>query len=234
MRSVIPWSWSQWEAYETCPRAFYEIKLAKNFIETDDKQYLIWGNEVHTALELRVGQGVPLPERMIQYEPMAYSLSNAPGIKYCELETAVNSEYLACGYWDDDCYNRGKEDLVIVNGNKAIDIDYKTGKPKTNTQQLELSAARVMAKFPEVHTVHTAYAWLQTGKWTRATYTRDDLSHIWEGFVGKVGDMIWSEKNNTWPAKPSGLCKRSKRVGSTYAGCIVATCPHSEYYRRDK
>lgn len=232
MRSITPWSWSTYEAYTTCPRAFYEIKIAKNFKETGDQTYLIWGNAVHSALEHRVRDAVPLPGNMVQWEGMAAKLANAPGDKYCELETAVNGELLPTGFWDDDCWNRGKDDLVIINGPNALDLDYKTGKQKKGSGQLMLSAARLMVKFPEVQKVHTAYAWLATGRWTRATYTRDNLGQIWDGFFEKVQDMFWSEKNNTWPARPSGLCRKSKKPGSTYAGCIVATCPHSEYYRR--
>jgi hypothetical protein len=230
-RSVIPWSWSTLEAYQTCPRAFYETKIAKNFKYPDNEQ-LIWGNEVHTALELRVGQAVPLPNNMLMYEPMATKLANAPGKIYCELETAVNSSLESCGFWDEDCWNRGYEDYVCVNGNKALTLDYKTGKVKPRSRQLDLSAMRIFAMFPEVDVVHSAFAYLQFNKWVRGTFYRKDYNDTWASFYPLISDMIWSEENNAWPAKPSGLCKRSRRAGSSYMGCPVATCPHSEYYRK--
>ncbi len=233
MRSVIPWSWSSWESYNTCPRAFYEIKIAKNYKEDWERDYILWGNKVHKALEERVLHGKPLPENMRQWEPMSAKLEAAPGMKFAELETAITADLKPTGYWDDDCWSRGKEDLVIVNGDKAIDIDYKTGKPKrTTTQQLEISAVRVMIKFPQVNVVHTAFSWLTNKTWSRATYTRDDIPKIVEDFKDKISDMEWSQQNNTWPARPSGLCKKSRKPGSTYAGCIVASCPHSEYYKK--
>lgn len=231
-RSVLPWSWSMLEAYKTCPRQLYETRIAKNFIEDPNKDYLLWGNAVHEAMEHRVRDGVPLPANMQQWEYIATQVDRLPGDKYCELELAVTADLRPTGYWDDDCWNRGKEDLVIVHGEKALDWDYKTGKPGKTTQQLELSAARVMAKFPEVNTVYTAFSWLQNKTWTRATYTRDMLGGIWDGFIGQIQDLLWSEKTNTWPARPSGLCKKSKKPGSTYGGCIVATCPHSEFFRK--
>lgn len=219
------------EKYDTCPRAFYEISIAKNYKESTDSEYLLWGNKVHKSMEDRVLIGRPLPANMVQWEPIAVSIIKAPGDKYCEAELAFTKELTPTGYWDADCWNRGKDDVIIVNGTNAANIDYKTGKKKSSTLQLELAAARTMAMFPEVTKVATSYAWLQSKEWTRAIYTRDDYNRLWDNFREKVENLLWSEKNNTWPAKPSGLCKRSRKPGSTYAGCIVASCPHSEYYK---
>lgn len=233
MAGILPWSWSSLEAYETCPRQFHEIRILKNFKEDQNKDYLLWGNAVHTALEVRVKDGVALPDNMQKWEPLADKLFNAAGQKICEGETAITIDLQPTGYWDDDCWNRGKDDIVIINEDRAVNIDYKTGKPKTTvTQQLALSSVRVMIKYPHVQTVSAAFAWLQNDTWSRAVYTRDDIDRIAEEFKRKVADMLWSEKNNAWPARPSGLCKKSRKPGSTYGGCIVATCPHSEYYKK--
>ena len=232
--SVIPWSYSTYEAYHTCPRAFYEIKIAKNYVEDKNKSYLLWGNAVHNALEKRVGEGLSLPENMQQWEPLAVSLVAAPGDKYCELQTAVTAALQPTGFWDADAWSRGKEDIVIVNGSRGLSIDYKTGKRKTDTQQLKASAGRVFAMFPAVEVLTTAYAWLGDSavKWDKAQYTRADIPKIWDEFRPRVAEMEWSVEHNAWPAKPSGLCKKSRKPGSTYGGCIVASCPHSEYYKR--
>lgn len=233
MQSIIPWSWSMLDAYNTCPYKFHQERVLKLFpyVETEE---IKWGNTVHKALELYVGQGVPLPNNMAQFQKIAYTLSKAEGDKFCELETAVNADLKPTGYWAADCWNRGKEDLLIIRGPNALDIDYKTGKQKPRSRQLELSACRVMSTFPEVQKVTVGFAWLATGKWTTEVYTRQQLQALWEGFYEGVEQMLWSMENNAWPMKPSGLCKKSKRPGSTYGGCPVATCPHSEFYRRNK
>lgn len=233
MQSIIPWSWSMFEAYQTCPKQFYEMRILKNYRQPDGVE-IIWGNEVHSALQHYVADGVPLPNNMQQYNKIAYTLSQAPGDKYCEIELAVNAALEPTGYWADDCWNRGKEDLLIVRDTKALAIDYKTGKEKQRSRQLELSACRVFTQFPQVETVTTSFAWLQTGKWTREVYHRRELAALWEGFYEGVQQMLWSEENGAWPAKPSGLCKKSRRPGSTYGGCPVASCAHSEFYRRNK
>lgn len=244
MAGIIPWSFSMLESYNTCPFQFYHIRIAKTYKEDQNKSYLLWGNAVHEAMEASIKADVPIQttltkhsytveaKELARYNGMAAQIASAPGDKYAELETAVTKDLRPCGFWDVDCWNRGKEDLVIVNGRTILDIDWKTGKRKLDSLQLELSAARLMVKFPEVDKVITAFAWLNTGQWDRTTFTRDQFEQIWEGFFERVADLEWSEKNNTWPQKPSGLCKRSRKPGSTYMGCIVACCPHSEGYRK--
>ncbi len=231
MRSVLPFSWSALEAYNTCPKQYYELKIARNFQEIPHESSL-WGTEVHEALELLVTEQKPLEPRYSQYTPLMTQLLAAPGEKYAELELAVDQNLEICEFDSPEAWTRGIDDLVIVNGPKALSIDYKTGKKKPFSRQLELSACRLFTKFPDVTHISTAFAWLATKEWTRASYTRDQLPYLWEGFYEGVSQMLWSEENNVWPAKPSGLCKKSKRPGSTYAGCPVATCPQSEFYRR--
>lgn len=233
MKPILPFSWSGYDAYHTCPRQYYELKLARNFPEIPHES-MLWGKDVHKALELNVTEDKPLTERFAQFNPLMLKLKASPGDKYAELELAVNSQLEICDFNDPEAWSRGVDDLAIINGHKAVSLDYKTGKKKPFSRQLELSACRLFTKFPQVTNITTSFAWLATKEWTTAHYTRDQLPYLWEGFYEGVKQMLWSEENNTWPAKPSGLCKRSKRPGSTYAGCPVATCPHSEYYRRGR
>lgn len=230
MRSVIPWSFSNIEAYDVCPKQFYELRLAKNFVEPEGES-LRWGNYVHKGMEDRLKIGRPLADNLKQWEKNAQSVLRAPGDLYVEEQLAFTADLVPCGFWDDNCWNRGKDDVIKVNHKVALNLDWKTGKPKNNSAQLELAAARTMTMFPEVNKVITVFEWLANGTRTTAVYTRDDLNRIWDSFREKVQNLLWSEKNNVWPAKPSGLCKKSRKPGSTYGGCVVANCPHSEYYR---
>lgn len=231
MPSVLPWSWSTLEAYRTCPKRYYEVKIARSCQEPPS-EHLTWGNAAHKALEMRVGYDHALPTNMVQWEKLAYSLSNAPGDKYCELKTAVTKDFQPCDFFSPMAWNRGVDDLLIINGSNGLSIDYKTGKEKKYSQQLELSAARSFALFPQLTKISTAFAWLNTGNFTRATFVRDQVSGIWASVQEDIAQMLWSEKHNTWPAKPSGLCKRGRKPGSTYLGCPVTNCPHSENFRK--
>ena len=229
--NVIPWSWSTLQAYETCPKQYYERYIAKSYKEPES-EHLIWGNEVHKAFEVSVQYKQPLPANMAKWDNIARVLSNAPGTKYCEMKMAVNAEFLPTEFFGEDCWNRGVDDLLIINGSKGATFDYKTGKVQKGSDQLALSAARAFAKFPQLQELQSAYVWLSVGQFARAVYRREDVPEIWERMLPRVQKMIWSMEHNVWPPKPSGLCQRSKKPGSTYMGCPVANCIHSASYRK--
>lgn len=224
MSNVIPWAYGKLEAYQTCPRAFYARYIAKT-TPTPRTEPIIWGEQVHKALELRVAQDRALPDNMKQWERFASQLANAPGDKYCELKIGITINLEAEDFWaSEKLWNRGVEDIVIVNGHKALVGDYKTGKKKPKSKQLAAAAMRIFAKFPQVEEVTSCFFWLQgadpctAAGQTRAIYTRESIQPEIEYFFDEVEQMIWSEENNAWPAKPNGLCK---------SWCDEFTCPHN-------
>lgn len=229
MRSVIPWSFSSWSAYQTCPRQFYELRLAKNFTEPKSQQ-ILWGEEVHTALELHVKEAQPIPEKMAHFSPTIEKILQAPGDNYPELELACDINLRPTGFWDADTWVRGKGDLVKINGNKGITFDYKTGKKKPNSLQLDLMTVMAFAAFPDVEQMSTCFVWFQDpSRPTVKHYDRDHAPRLMDQFMPGVEDMEWSFANNVWPEKPSGLCRPNPRTG--FAGCPVTTCPHNGRHR---
>lgn len=223
--SLIPWSFSSWNAYQTCPRQFYELRVAKNFKEPKS-QPILWGEEVHTALEHHVKKGSPLPDKMAHFNPIVESILQRPGENHAEMELACDINLRPVGFWDADAWVRGKGDLVKINGNKGIVFDWKTGKKKVNSLQLDLMSVLAFAKFPELIDLSTCFVWFQDpSRPTIKRYHRDHAPRLLDQFQQGVDDMIWSENEDIWPAKPSGLCRPNPRTG--FAGCPVTTCPHN-------
>lgn len=225
MARIIPWSYSSWQAYQTCPRQFYELRIAKSVVEPPSKQ-IIWGNEVHKALEDLVKIKKPVPKTMEHMTPIVNRILQAPGDNYAELELACTKDLKPCGFWDENAWVRGKGDLVKLNGSKGAAFDYKTGKRKPNSLQLDLMAILVFAKYPVIEQLSTCFLWFQEpSKPTIAKYHRDRVPALLEQFTEGVADMEWSYNEDVWPAKPSGLCRPNPRTG--FAGCPVTSCPHN-------
>lgn len=220
MKSAIPWSWSSYSAYQTCPRQFYELKVARTYVEPES-QPLIWGNEVHKAIELYGTQSVPVPATMQRFVPIVDKVASAPGDTYYEMELACTIDMRPTGFWDEDAWCRGKGDVIKVNGTKALAGDWKTGKWKPESLQLDLMGLMVFAKFPSVYDLTTVFIYFQEPtKPVSKKFTRDDMPSMLSQFADGVRDMEYSFATNVWPEKPSGLCKRH---------CPVATC---KYYQR--
>lgn len=218
MSSILPWSFSSWSNYQTCPKKHYETRIAKNFVEAESDA-MLWGNEVHAALEKKIKHGTPLPERMARIDKISSSIiSSKSDETYAELKLAVTEELVATEFFADDAWARGIIDLLKITGDRALVLDWKTGKRKPNSKQLDLMTVLVYAKYPAIEKISTVFMWFQEPtKPTIKHYTRDQMEELIHQFDDGVADMLYSEANNAWPARPSGLC---------YGWCPVTTCPH--------
>lgn len=204
-----PWTHSRLEAYGNCPRQFYHLKVAKDVTEAPSEQQL-WGNRVHEALEVRIRDGIPLPEGMQQWEKLASSLESLPGDTYCEMELAVDATFQPCEW--DKSWTRGIADLVKVYDKAAAVFDYKTGKRKL-TSQLRLYAVKLFALMPDVDVVSTGFVWLKDRRIDRERITRDDIPKVWNEYLPKVHQLELSYEKGVWPKRPSGLCRGWCPVG---------------------
>lgn len=220
MRPVLPWSWSSYESYNTCPFQFYHLKIAKTYPWVDTPP-IIWGNLVHKAIEDYAKEGKPVPETMDRFMPLVNRILDAPGDNYVELELAITIDLQPTGFWSDDAWARGKGDIIKVNGTKGFNGDWKTGKWKEASLQLDLATVMTFAQFPELEVITTAFIYFQEpSKPVSKRFTRAQVPEIMAQFAAGVRDMQYSEQMNVWPKKPSGLCK---------AHCPVREC---EYFQK--
>lgn len=208
-----PWTYSQLEAFETCPRQYYEVRVKRSvpYVQNDAAK---WGDEVHQAFELRVGQDKPLPTGMAQWEPLVKRLVALPGEKIVEGKFAIDKDFNACDYYAKDAWSRGKIDLSVISTRTAAIIDYKTGKRKPS-EQLELYSGYVFRAYPKLETIHTSFIWLKEKKIDKATINRGEMPVIWQGFLSRYRRIEIAHEKDSWPARPSGLCKKY---------CPIKTC----------
>jgi hypothetical protein len=96
----------------------------------------------------------------------------------------------------------------VLNGNKALLLDWKTGKRKFDSSQLKLFAGLAFAHYPQVEIVFTGFVWLKEGKIDKDTFTREDVPAIWQEFVPRVRRLERAYEEDKFPPKPSGLCSK--------------------------
>jgi len=239
---VIPASYSSISAYETCPKQFYHLRIAKD-VKQEESTEMAWGNAVHKALENNIKYQRPLPATMAQYQwgLDAIAVRQSTTLIHAELDVAVTAEHTPTGFWDSDAWVRGKIDVIAVDStySKAMSGDWKTGKTKPNSSQLTLSTLLCFDNWPTLEKVRTVFFWLPEQdprkRTTQKLFIRRDgdtlqttdekgkqvtlsFADAWEPFLDTIEQMKWSLQHDTWPAKPSGLCK---------AWCPVLSCPHN-------
>lgn len=218
----MPWSYSSLTAYETCPRRYYHTRVAKDIVEPET-QALTWGNAVHKALELRAKENKPLPTGMEQWEPLVAKILAAGGEVFTEKQIALTKSFTPCDWFADDVWVRGVVDIGVVRGPLLVALDYKTGKPKRDSDQLQLFAALLMASYPDCDTVKTGFLWLKTSGIDQARFERGDLPNIWNKFLPRVKALEEAHRTESWPTRPSGLCRN---------WCPCKQCPHNGRYGR--
>ena len=126
------------------------------------------------------------------------------------------------GWWDKTCWTRGKIDVGIKANKSVLLADWKTGKVKPDSSQLELFAALKMAKDKTIERAKTMFIWLQFGKTTVQDIHRDDLPAIWSSFINRSQRLDNAYQTDKWAPRPSGLCGKWCPVGKKhceFCGC---------------
>jgi len=210
------WSFSSLKEYINCPKKYQEVRILKNYSFIDTPQ-TIYGKEVHEALELYVRDGQPLAKNYMRFKKMVDALIAIPGTKYPEYKMALTKKMGQCDFDDENRWVRGIADLVIVDGDQAYIIDYKTGSNKyPDPKQLRLMALMAFVCFPKVNKIKAGLLFCMKNSFVQESYTREDIHKSWKSFQTPLDRLTNSYTFNTWTPNPTPLC----------GWCPVETCSH--------
>ena len=98
-------------------------------------------------------------------------------------------------------------DVLVLFDDKAIVMDWKTGKRRPDFSQLEMFALQVFQHYPSIKKVQSTFVWLKDMSLDSHTYSRVDTDDMWVKLLSKTERINQSFANNNWPPKPSGLCR---------------------------
>lgn len=211
---MIKWSYSSLKQYKTCPKQYYELRVAKSY-EPRVGEDAMYGKEVHKALEEYVRDKKPLPEFYQHFRRLVDPLLDIPGTKYCEHEMGLTINKEPCGFNSPDYWVRGITDLLIVDEDVAFIIDYKTGKTGyADPNQLKLMALLVFAHFPKVQRAKTGLLFVAHNAFIDEEYKRSESDQLWEIFESDLQRLSIAFDNAVWPPQPTGLCRRHCPVES--------------------
>jgi PD-(D/E)XK nuclease superfamily len=204
MTKMPAWTYSQLDKFETCAKQYYHTKVARDVVE-GDTDATIWGTKVHTAFENAMIHNEVLPEGMKHWQSIADKFARLPGEKLVEYKFSIDRNFEPAPWGA--AWSRGIADLVVRHKKRVLIADWKTGKKKP-TEQLDLYAGYVMAEWPDTEVIQTAFVWLKEKKMTKKTMdAATAVPVIWQGFIPRTRRLERAYEQDTWPAKPSGLCK---------------------------
>jgi len=200
--------------YKNCPHQMSRRYITKDlgaFVETPEMKF---GNDVHSAFELRISTRKPLPVSMAQWEEFAKPFD--PHEVLVEQKLGITREGKPTGFWDQDCWFRGKSDAVIIKGNTAYVADFKTGGSKYEDPfELEVGAVLLQAKYPRVSTVKGNYIWLRENR-SGAMHQLSDTNATFAKMKHLMDEIERDRARGWFEKRKSGLC----------GYCSVADCEH--------
>lgn len=210
--SKMPLSYSRLSTFENCPAQFDYLYVTKS-VQSSSSDAIDYGNRVHKLLEDYALDKVKYEElteeghlSLSKWANIVDIIMSRPGDKYIEYQMAINEKLEPVDWFADDVYFRGIADILVVDGDTAYCLDYKTGKVRESPTQLQLFAAMVFWHFPEVTTVKTSFLFLRFDKTINATYERRFLQALWSGLKPRVDQVHDTIELGVFDAKPSGLC----------------------------
>ena len=213
------WSYSALGLFQQCPKKYYHLRVVKDVVEPETTA-ILYGKEVHLALEEYIRDGKPIPPQFSQFQGIADMLNAIPGDKLCEYKMGLTKDIQACGFFDENVWFRGVADLLIINGDTARVIDYKTGKSSefADVKQLELMALAVFKHFPKVRRVKAGLVFLVANDFVRAEYDKKDAPLSWLKWIQETDRIQAAHDTNVWNPKPNFTCRKY---------CLVKDCQHN-------
>lgn len=210
------WSYSKLKNYESCPKRYYNVDVAK-VVKEEESEQLQYGNALHKALAEAVSGKADLPKPFAGFQKLVDKITANPGKLLVEQQLAIRQDFSKCEWFAKDAWYRGIADVIKIIGPVALVIDYKTGKILEDGVQLALMAQCVFAHHPEIQKIRTEFWWLKEDAETRADFTREDMVKVWAGLLPRVKMLEDAHAGANFPPKPGYLCRK---------WCPVEACPH--------
>lgn len=204
-------------AWENCPWKAFRQYIAKDLPRQPQTEAMKWGNEVHSAFEVRINHGTAFPKGMEKFEAVV-----APLVKHgaeAERMAGIAADGVPCDFFASAVWLRGKLDCVLSHGSDAILFDWKTGKRREEAAELRIHAVLLKALHPTLQKITAHYVWLQDGEVGKPHDVSDTETTL--AGIRKTMETVQNcidEEN--FPKRPNPLC------GGQWGSCPVEDCEH--------
>ena len=217
---MVAWSYSSIKTFDQCPKKYFHLKVAKDYKDVQGPE-AAYGDEAHKAAEHYIKHGTPIPNKYKVMRPVVETLAKFPGEKHAELRLGVAKTpvgFEPTTFFGKNVWWRGIVDLLIINGDTAHMIDYKTGKNAkyADMKQLDLMAGAVFVHYPEVMKIKSGLAYVVSNEFPKKTHKREGLYEYLGVFDPQLDRLEAAMDNGIWNAKTSPLC----------GWCPVHGCEH--------
>jgi len=215
------WSYSSLSLFQQCPKKYYHLRVAKDHKEPETDA-LMYGKQLHEAAEFYIGKDTPLPPQFAFIKGSLDLLKTLGegGEFLCEYRMGLTRDLKPCDFFAKDVWWRGVADLVIIKGDKAYMVDYKTGKSSryADTKQLEILSLALFKHKPNIKLVKGGLLFLVASVFVKVDYEGSQQSEPWVKWLNETKQLEAAYENDVWNPKPNFSCKQY---------CAVVNCLHN-------
>jgi hypothetical protein len=204
------WSYSSISLFQQCPRKYHRLRVLKDVVEPP-QAHLDYGSAVHKAAEDYVCGGIDIPEKYGFIKTPLDAFKILPGEKHCEYEMGLTKDFQPCKFKDPDVWFRGIADLLVIDGDEAKIVDYKTGRSSqyADIKQLELlSLAWSSNIFQMSNELKQDLIFLVARDLIKAEFTDDQQSNAWTKWLPEIERLETAFETDVWNPKPNFTCRK--------------------------
>jgi hypothetical protein len=218
---MTTWSYSSLKTFEQCPKKYYHLKVVKD-VKDEGSEATIYGQDLHKAAEDYIKSGIPIPPKFAYIQDTVDAIKNIEGEKHCELKLGIkitDDGYEPCGFFDKDVWWRGIGDVIVVNGETAYSIDYKTSKNAkyADLKQLDILAAALFVHFPQVKKIKSALAFVVSNEFVHKEHFAEMRDSYFALFNPELDRLASAQETGVWNTNTGPLCRF----------CPVVSCEHN-------
>lgn len=222
-------SFSAIDKFTNCARKYHAYDITKSVKEPENPK-MREGFRVHKAMSDFISHDTPLPKDLERFADWVTTMMTGQPdeIIHTEHRMACTFELSPCDYFSRTVkpWLRAVADVLVINGDHALSVDWKTGKEPDERYellpknfQLRLTGLLIFLHFPQVRNITSKYIYLYEGSSTSFEMPKEDLRLFIPQAYDILGGIQKAERANIWPPRPSGLCLRHCAVtGCEYHG----------------
>jgi hypothetical protein len=199
------WSHSSLADYENCEHKYFRRHVVRDVLKIDTPD-LIRGRATHAAIESRLTDQEPLPERYGRLEAFLFPIDAFQGEKHIEWKLGIREDGSPCDFAAEDVWGRGVLDVALVKDQIALLFDWKTGKTREDASELATHAVLLHAHRPQVTRITGHYVWLQESR-VGINHDLSDVVVRLAAIRGRYEKIKLNMRNETWHKRQNPLCK---------------------------
>lgn len=205
---TVATSYSRIKKFRQCQMKSWWMDYAPKHMKVKEPPNEIFekGKQWHTNMERAILGQNGLPPQQESLQRIVEALKRMPE-KYVEKQMAFREDLTQTSWFGDDVWMRVIWDFGGKDGNILHLIDWKTGRPRPDDDQLELFAASGFRMFPDVDEVHTYFVFMEHNRYTHDTFYRSAETHIWQKFGEEAEQIKLAMETGNWEPNPGNHCR---------------------------